>query len=108
MREILADDRRQTRHKIRSFAGTGKSGKEKAPAWGGEGRGSRGRKETRGSGENVSVQSLLNTFREERDVIQVTFLRVPRATLTSLEAVHCSKVDADDPTLIDRVELAVA
>src|SRR5215831_12688725 len=85
-----------------------RAAKRKPRAWGGEGRGSRGRKETRGSGENVSVQSLLNTLREERDVIQVTFLRVPRATLTSLEAGHSSKVDADDPTLIDRVELAVA
>jgi hypothetical protein len=37
----------------------------------------KGRKETRGSRGNVTVQNILNTFREERDVIEVTFLRVP-------------------------------
>jgi hypothetical protein len=39
-------------------------------------------------------------------VIQVTFLRVPRARLASLEAgQQARKADADDPTLIDRIEL---
>ena len=67
-----------------------------------------GRRRGAPGGMFLTVQTPLNTFREARDVIQVTFLRVPSATLSRSRRVNSSKADADDPTLIDCVELATA
>jgi hypothetical protein len=55
----------------------------------------------RGAPGGISVQTPLNAFREERDVIQVTFLRVPRATVS--KRVNSSKADADDDD-VDRAD----
>jgi hypothetical protein len=65
------------------------------------------RKETRAS-RGQPFRPRHETFQAKGDVIPITFLRISRATLASIKGLNGSKADADDPTLIERVELVIA